>query len=274
MGRGIAKVEVERYSGATHDPSQDSVAVEEPLEIRVSGETLAVTMRTPGHDRELALGFLWAEGILHALDEISSIAHCVRGDDEAGRGNAIEVTPAPGARLQLPDGELGRRGTLMSSACGVCGRRSIDDLLARCVPVQKGGPLARRVLLQAADQLRKAQPIFGETGGCHGAALFSLDGALVASFEDVGRHNAVDKLVGARLLAGRLPAREQFLLVSGRTSFEIVQKAVMAGISIVAGISAPSSLAIEVAAAAGVTLLGFVRADRFVAYTHQERIID
>jgi FdhD protein len=252
--------------------AEDLVIVEEPLEIRVAGDTLAVTMRTPGHDRELALGFLWAEGIVRALDEVGGVAHCNRGDDEDGRGNTIEVTPAPGARLCLPDGEAGRRGTLMSSACGVCGRRSIDDLLARCVPVAEGGRLLRRVLLSAVAALRPTQRLFAATGGCHGAALFQLGGEHLATFEDVGRHNAVDKLIGSRLLAGALPAHDQLLVVSGRTSFEIVQKAVMAGIPFVAGISAPSSLAIEVAARAGVTLIGFVRGDEFVVYSGAGRV--
>jgi FdhD protein len=243
----------------------DEIAVEEPLEIRVSGDPLAITMRTPGNDRELVLGFLWAEGVIASLADVGSVAHCGRTGDP-GRQNTIDVTPAPGARLALPDGIGARRGTLTTSACGVCGRRSIDDLLARCVPLGESARLSRAAAVRAVESLRASQPLFARTGGCHGAALADATGALVATFEDVGRHNAVDKLVGARLLAGGLPAREHTLVVSGRTSFEIVQKALAAGIPHVVGISAPSSLAIDTARRAGVTLLGFVRGGDLVVY--------
>jgi FdhD protein len=225
---GVREVEVERHEHGAVTRDRDRVVVEEPLEIRVAGETLAVTMRTPGHDRELALGFLWSEGVIGSLDDVGGVAHCTRGDDPAARGNAIEVTAAPGARLRLPEGEAGRRGTIVTSACGVCGRRSIEDLLARCGPVAPAGRIAPDVLQRAADSLRQTQAIFAGTGGCHGAALLRFDGEHVATFEDVGRHNAVDKLVGARLLARALPAAAHLLVVSGRTSFEIVQKAATA----------------------------------------------
>ena len=269
----IRSVRVTRVSAESMHTADDSLVVEEPLEIRVSGDTLAVTMRTPGHDRELVLGFLWAEGIVRSLDDVSSVTHCGRVGDE-GFGNTIEVTPAPGARLALPDEPLARRGTVTTSACGVCGRRSIDDLLARCQPVATRAVMKRSAVLRAAASLREGQPLFAKTGGCHAASLVTLEGERVATFEDVGRHNAVDKLVGSRLLARALPASEYALVVSGRTSFEIVQKAVAAGIPIVIGVSAASSLAVEVAERAGVTLLGFTRGAEFALYAGPERIQD
>lgn len=265
-------IEVTRLSAAGASRAPDDVAVEEPLEIRVAGDTLAVTMRTPGHDRELALGLLWAEGIIASLDDVASVTHCARADDE-GRKNTIEVTAAAGARLRLPDDSPARRGTLTSSACGVCGRRSIDDLLARCRPVDASATMSRAAILRAVATLRERQPLFARTGGCHGASLVTLDGEHVATFEDVGRHNAVDKLVGAMLLARQLPLSRSALVVSGRTSFEIVEKAIAAGISIVVGVSAPSSLAIDVARSAGVALAGFARGEQMVVYAGESRVV-
>ena len=267
----VRSFEVDRVAAEGRTHAADEVVVEEPLEIRVASDTLAITMRTPGQDRELALGFLWAEGIIASLDDVASVAHCGRTNDE-GKLNTIEVTPAPGARLRLPDDSPARRGTLTSSACGVCGRRSIEDLLARCGPLGKKSSITRAALVLGVEALRATQPVFARTGGCHGAALVTLEGAHVATFEDVGRHNAVDKLVGAMLLARRIPLSSHALVVSGRTSFEIVQKAVAAGISIVAGISAPSSLAIDVARGAGVLLVGFVRGEKCVVYAGGDRI--
>ncbi len=254
--------------------ADDAVIVEEPLAIRVSGDTLAVTMRTPGHDRELVLGFLWAEGVIASRDDVSAIAHCGRPGDE-GFGNTIEVTPAPGARLRLPEeaneGSV-RRGTLTTAACGVCGRRSIDDLLERCTRLSTAATMSGAAIEHAVEGLRARQPVFARTGGCHAASLVTLEGEHLVTFEDVGRHNAVDKVVGARILAGAIPSPDHALVVSGRTSFEIVQKAVAAGIPFVVGVSAASSLALDVAARAGVTLVGFARGGRFVAYTGAERI--
>jgi FdhD protein len=236
----------------------EEVAVEEPLEIRIAGDTVAITMRTPGHDRELVLGFLWAEGIVSDVGGVSAIAHCGRPGDE-GYGNTIEVTLAPGVRFD-PDHAV-RRGTVTTSACGICGRRSIDDLLARMSRLEPHEPIASAGITRVVRTLRDHQPLFARTGGCHAASLATHAGEHVATFEDVGRHNAVDKLVGARLLAGAL-AREAghcMLVVSGRTSFEIVQKAFAARVPIVAGISAPSTLAVDLARRVGITLLGFVR---------------
>jgi FdhD protein len=251
----------------------DEVVVEEPLEIRIAGETLAVTMRTPGHDRELVLGFLWSERLIASLKDVAAIAHCGRPGD-AAFGNTIEVTPAPGVGLAVPDDPLARRGTITTSACGVCGRRSIDDLLARCAPVASGARMPRGAVTRAVDTLASRQPLFARTGGCHAASLATLQGEHVATFEDVGRHNAVDKAVGHALLAASLPAAERALVVSGRTSFEIVQKAVAAGVPIVVGVSASSSLAVDLARRAGVTLLGFARRGDFVVYAGGDRIAE
>jgi FdhD protein len=251
----------------------DEVVVEEPLEIRIAGETLAVTMRTPGHDRELALGFLWSEGLLTSIRDVGGVAHCGRSGTEV-LGNTIEVTPAPGARLEVPDDGMRRRGTLVTSACGVCGRRSIDDLLARCAKLDANHVKMRRsAVMRAVEGLAARQPVFARSGGCHAASLVSLDGEHLVTFEDVGRHNAVDKVVGASLLTGRVPASDSALVVSGRTSFEIVQKAVAARIPIVIGVSASSSLAVDLARGAGVTLVGFARRGDFVVYARGERIV-
>ena len=222
-------------------------------------------MRTPGADRELVLGFLWAEGIITSKDDVGSVAYCGKTGDP-GRENTMDVIPAAGAKLRLPDEERARRGTLTTSACGVCGRRSIDDLLARCGALPKSRTMHKTAIVRAVATLRDTQPLFGRSGGCHGAGLFTKDGAHVATFEDVGRHNAVDKLVGSLVLAGKLPATDHALVVSGRTSFEIVQKAVAAGISVIVGVSAPSSLAIDLAKSCGVTLVGFARGDTFAVY--------
>lgn len=271
MKPGTAAIDITRRGPDGVKALSDQVAVEEPLEIRVAGDTLSVTMRTPGHDRELALGFLWAEGIISSLADVGAVAHCGRAGEKE-RQNTLEITLAPGARLTLPGDAMAHRGTLTTSACGVCGRKSIEDLLARCVPVDTRARMTRLAVLAAVESLRSRQPLFARTGGCHGAALVDLTGSPVAAFEDVGRHNAVDKLVGARLLAGEIPASEHALIVSGRTSFEIVQKAIAAGIPIIIGISAASSLAIDTARRAGVALVGFVREASFVVYAGEERI--
>jgi FdhD protein len=249
----------------------DVVVAEEPLEIRVSGDAIATTLRTPGHDRELALGFLVAEGVIHSIDDVSGVAHCGR-PGEAGWGNVIEVTPAPGARFDVDALGAARRGTLTTAACGVCGRRSIDDLIARAAPLTSMHRVACAVLASCVDAMRLRQRIFAATGGCHGASLFTLAGEHAVTHEDVGRHNAVDKVLGAMALARALPLTQHVLVVSGRAGFEIVQKAHAAGVAIVASVSAPSAMAVELAHAAGVTLVGFVRGASLVAYAHHERL--
>jgi FdhD protein len=273
MATSIRRVGCLRIAGASREEEDDDVAVEEPLEIRISGETLAVTMRTPGNDRELVLGFLLAEGVIARAEDVSSIAHCGRAGDEA-RENTIEVTLAPGIRPPIDEetGMLARRGTLTTSACGVCGRRSIDDLLARSAPVGPGERLRASIVSDVVAALRARQPVFGRTGGCHAASLATFRGEHVATFEDVGRHNAVDKVLGSRVLAGATPLAGHVLVVSGRSSFEIVQKAVAARIPVVASVSAPSSLAIDLARRANVTLAGFVRDGTMTVYAGADRL--
>jgi len=271
---GIAHREVVRMS-ASGEPSGrlDLVAVEEPLDIRVDGETIAVTMRTPGQDSDLALGFLYAEGIIRGPDDVGAVAHCGHPGDE-GYGNVIDVRSAGGHRID-PERVLDSvRWSTTTSSCGVCGRRSIDGLLARCAPLPREGSLRPEEVIRAMEQLASAQPIFARTGGLHASALFASDGAVLASAEDVGRHNAVDKAIGSLLRrralgvshpAGRAPV---LLAVSGRASFEIIQKAAAAKVPVVASVSAPSSLAIDLAARAGVALAGFVREDHFNVYAN------
>jgi len=258
----------------THHP--DTVAVEEPLEVRVDGETVAVTMRTPGSDADLALGFLFSEGMIGGAGDVGSVAHCGRPGEE-GYGNVIDVHSAGGHRID-PDRVLeGRRWSTTSSACGVCGRRSIDGLLERCAPVGEAPAIAPEEILRDMARLAQLQPVFVRTGGLHAAAAFAAGGALLASAEDVGRHNAVDKVVGALLRGGIVVGAPgvgaAVLAVSGRTSFEIVQKAAAARIPVVSGVSAPSSLAVELALATGIALCGFARGDRLNVYTHAGRVV-
>jgi FdhD protein len=251
----------------------DDVAVEEPLEIRVAGDPLSVTMRSPGADRELALGFLYAEGIIHSADDVGSVAHCGRPGEE-GFGNVIDVLPGAGVVL-APEQVAGtRRGTITTSACGVCGRRSIDDLARRCAPVRDESRVEAALLARLCEGMRAQQRLFARTGGVHAAALHDLAGAAPPIIhEDVGRHNAVDKVVGTLVLARALPATGRALLVSGRASFEIVQKAAAAGIAIVASVSAASSLAIDLAARMDMTLAAFVRGESMSVYTGARRIV-
>ena len=273
------QIEVARLERESRESREDQVVVEEPLEIRIVGETLAITMRTPGHDFDLVLGFLWAEGIIRSREDVSSIAHCGRtGTPE--KENTVDVKLVPGLRTPLDDIDaplFARRGTITTSACGVCGRRSIDDLLTRFERVPDGARLSRAAVTAAVAGLRERQPIFARTGGCHAASLLTSSGEHVVTFEDVGRHNAVDKVVGSRLRAEvgdrpRLPLAHHLLVVSGRSSFEIVQKAIAAGIPVVASVSAPSSLAVSLASQGNVTLVGFARGDAMTVYTGASRI--
>jgi FdhD protein len=270
--RRMHRVEVIRVGGGMAERRQDLAAAEEPLEIRLNGAPFVVTMRTPGADRELAAGLLVSERIVESLDDIGTIRHCGRATDQ-GEENVIDVTLA-GAGVARAEAALsGRRLVTTTSACGVCGRRSIDDLMENVAPVTAGWSMPAAVAAALPGRLRAAQAVFDETGGLHAAGLFDRHGELVASAEDVGRHNAVDKVIGGQLLGERWPLGELALFVSGRTSFEIVQKAVVAGIPIVGAVSAPSSLAISLARAARVTLLGFVRGDTLNIYAGEQRIL-
>lgn len=247
---------------------QDYLVGEEPLEMRLDGTPLTVTMRTPGHDLELAAGFLFTEGVISSREQIASLGYGKTERQEAS-GNIVEVT-LQGAEF---DRERMQRNFFVASSCGICGKASIDA-------VRRGGiqpPNAQLrvdpdLLCSLPDKLRAAQTIFGRTGGLHAAALFSTGGELLALREDVGRHNAVDKVVGWALLEGRLPLSDSMLMVSGRGGFEIVQKALAAGLPLMASVSAPSSLAVRLARELGLTLVGFLRGRRFIVYSGEERL--
>lgn len=251
----------------------DHVATEEPLEIRlVQGETtrtVAVTMRTPGSDPELALGFLFAEGVIAHRGQVRRAAPC-KGPD-AGCANILEVELAPG----VPQPELAGldRHFFSTSACGVCGKAGLDALKLRVTAEIPPGPVVSPETIAALpDRLRQAQGLFDATGGLHAAALFDVEGRLLAAREDVGRHNALDKLIGWAFREDRLPLHDHIVMVSGRSSYEILQKSLMAGVPVVCAVSAPSSLAVELARDFGVTLIGFLRGDRFNVYSGVERI--
>ena len=267
----ITRVPVLRRGEA--DAVGDFVAVEEPLEIRLAGETVAVIVRTPGDDHKLALGYLYGEGIIDSAQDATVVYHCGRPGEE-GYGNVIEISPAAGARIDWDRLDASRRGGITNSACGVCGRASIDDLMKSISPMPPVPPLPAARIAQAMEALRSNQPAFEATGGTHAAALWARDGSLIAAHEDVGRHNTVDKIVGALLLmrAGGAEPEPALLTVSGRAGFEIVQKAARAAIPVVASVSAPTSLSVELARTAGVALLGFVRNGRMNVYTCSERI--
>jgi FdhD protein len=257
--------------GATRVASRDQVAVEEPLEVRVNASPFAVIMRTPGADRDLAAGFLLAEDVVRAVDEIGLIEHCQDVDAE-GRGNVLNVTVTGEAVGRLDERLSGRRQVMMTASCGLCGRRTIESLRARVAAVQGRWTVPAGVIGRLPDTLRSCQRVFDATGGLHAAGLFDLEGRLLLLAEDVGRHNAVDKIVGRMLLENRLPLDGTLLQVSGRTSFELVQKALLAGIPLIAAVSAPSSLAIDLAEQSGMTLCGFVRGKGFNVYAHEGRI--
>ena len=261
-----------RIRGPVRTTRPDTVAAEEPLEIRLTGTPLAVTMRTPGDDFDLVHGFLATEGVIRSADDIAGLRYCNSVDDD-GRNtyNVVDVDLAPG--VPIPDNGL-ERNFYTSSSCGVCGKASIDairtktsyDVAADDVQV----PL--EVLLALPDRLRAAQRVFDKTGGLHAAGLFDAAGELLCLREDVGRHNAVDKVVGWALRDGRLPLRGTVLLVSGRASFELTQKAWMAGIPALVAVSAPSSLAVDLAQEAGMTLVGFLRGETMNVYTGAHRL--
>ena len=262
MKGNIITAPIRKVDPASTSAEQDLVAVEEPLQIRLGDRDFAITMRTPGQDRELAAGFLFTEGVITSLDQISAITPDDRG--------AVTVELAPGVEV-----DFAARNFYVTSSCGVCGKASIDGLkAAHCASPPRGVPQIQSSLIPALpDKLREAQPVFSHTGGLHGAGLFNATGDLLAVREDVGRHNAVDKLIGAMFLEAKTPLHENILMLSGRISFELVQKALMAGIPIVAAVGAPSSLAIETALHFGMTLIGFLRGPRYNVYSGHERLV-
>ncbi len=275
-------VDVVRLRGSRWQMETDRAATEEPLEIRLNGEPFAVIMRTPGADRELAAGFLLSERIVRSADDLGTIEHCTAVDPGADSGapqqgraaaNIINVTLAGEAAASLDLVLRERRNVTMTSSCGLCGRRTIESLAVDVPPLRSTMTIAAATLVTLPQKLRVAQSVFDDTGGIHAAGLFTSNGALVDIAEDVGRHNAVDKVVGRMLMLERLPLADHILCVSGRTSFEILQKALFAGIPVVAAVSAPSTLAIDLAQAFNITLAGFVRGDSCNIYAHASRIV-
>ena len=263
-------VDVTRVGADGASRTTDMAATEEPLDVRLHGQSFAVIMRTPGKDRELAAGFLMSERVIRSGDDLGAVEHC-RHPDQRRAHHVVDVFLRGGAASRVPALLEGRRQIVANSSCGVCGRATIDELAADIAPLPPGPPVHVDVIRALPDRLRTTQRTFDETGGLHGAALFTATGELIGSAEDVGRHNAVDKVFGALLLADA-PSHPAVLVVSGRVSFEIVQKAWIGGVGIVVAVSAPTSLAIELAREAGISLLGFVRGASLNIYTHTARI--
>ncbi|HEX7861541.1 MAG TPA: formate dehydrogenase accessory sulfurtransferase FdhD [Verrucomicrobiae bacterium] len=260
---------VRHRPGESAHTAEDWLAREEPLEIRVRGRSVAVTMRTPGNDPELACGFLVTEGILKTRGDVVEVAHCASGE-AAKFGNVINVFVSP--KVEVNFDELTRH-VFASSSCGLCGKASIDSVHQHFPPIRLVPKLRAEILRSLPEKLIPAQTAFSKTGGVHAAALFNLHGELQVLREDVGRHNAMDKVVGWALLNGRLPLSDSVILVSGRASFEILQKALAAGIPLVAAVSAPSSLAVEFARESGQALIGFLRGGSFNIYAGEQSII-
>jgi FdhD protein len=265
-----ARRRVTRIAENSREIRFDSLVAEEPLEIRVGGRPLAVTMRTPGNDFELAAGFLLTEGLIAGAGDLAAISYCPGPDVQAF--NVLDVALAPG--VPLPPAEAARP-FVTTSSCGLCGKASIDTVRSKSVHDVASDPLRvpAAVLCDLPDRLRQAQKVFDRTGGLHAAGLFDGDGNLVCVREDVGRHNAFDKVLGWAAMNGRLPLRGHLMLASGRASFELVQKALMAGVPLLAAVSAPSDLAAQLAEEAGMTLVGFLRGDTMNVYAGAERVV-
>jgi FdhD protein len=273
MGRVTTRARVTRIDASRVDARPDTLVVEEPLEIRVGGRPLAVTMRTPGSDVELAQGFMLTEGLIGERADVAAVRYCRSNrPDAANAYNVLDVDLAAG--VTLPDVGI-ERNFYTTSSCGVCGKASLDAIVQRT----RHSPIDDPVVVESAAlsamprDLRNAQKVFASTGGLHAAALFTADGDLMVVREDVGRHNAVDKVIGWAVEHDRVPLTGTVLFVSGRASFELAQKAVMAGIPILAAVSAPSSLAVELARSAGLTLVGFVRGESMNVYAHERRVV-
>jgi len=265
------KVRVIRVTGESLVRTEDVAAAEEPLDIRLHDRSFAIVMRTPGQYGELAAGFLLSERVVRSADDIGAVEHC-RHPDHSEVHHVVNVFLRGDAATRVTEHLEKRRQVVANSSCGVCGRASIDELKADVAPLHAAWSVESDVIRALPGRLRACQSTFDETGGLHAAALFSRDGAVLRSAEDVGRHNAVDKIVGAALLDDQLPLADALLMVSGRVSFEIVQKAWVAGVPLVAAISAPTSLAVDLAREAGITLIGFLRDHAFNIYTHEVRV--
>ena len=264
-----SSIEIVKYRADELPSAQaDEVAVEEPLEIRVEGHSVAVVMRTPGHDRELAAGFALTEGIVREGSEIFEITSCLT--NEKSTENVVNISLTDPARFDTT--KLSRH-IFTSSSCGICGKATIAAAMQQLPPIESAPTIAASTLLQLSEKLSAAQETFQRTGGLHACALFDAKGELLLLREDVGRHNALDKLIGHQLLAQQLPLNNCILLLSGRVSFEMTQKALAAGIAIIAAISAPTSLAVEFARANNQTLIGFLRGATMNIYAGEERVI-
>ncbi|MFC0547668.1 formate dehydrogenase accessory sulfurtransferase FdhD [Kutzneria chonburiensis] len=273
MGRVTVRRPVLKLSHQGERSRPDALAAEEPLELRIDGKAVAVTMRTPGNDVELAHGFLLTEAVIGDREDISAARYCAgTGPDGRNTYNVLEVSLSPG--VAPPDVGV-ERNFYTTSSCGVCGKAALDavKLRTRYSPADDDCAVSTDVLTTLPDKLRAAQKVFDSTGGLHGAGLFTTDGELLVAREDVGRHNAVDKVIGWAVQSGLIPLRGLVLMVSGRASFELVQKAAMAGIPVLAAVSAPSSLAAELAEEQGMTLIGFLRGDSMNVYTGADRVL-
>jgi FdhD protein len=270
MSQATGRRKVTRVTvGAETIRRVDTLTTEEPMEIRVARKPLAVTMRTPGDELDLALGFLFTEGVIGSPDDVTTAILCAGDNDEQNTFNVVDVTLAP----HVPPPDLStERNFYTTSSCGVCGKASIDAIRVRSRFHVDGPTVSAALLAELPDRLRDAQRSFARTGGLHAAGLFTAEGELIAAREDVGRHNAVDKLIGWALRENRLPLSGVVLMLSGRASFELVQKAWMAGVGLVAAVSAPSTLAVDLAEEAGMTLVGFLRAPTMNVYCHPGRV--
>jgi FdhD protein len=279
--RSVGLTQVSEWDDGALRRKDDYLAAEEPLEIRVGDEPLSVTMRTPGHDRELAAGFLFTEGLIQSRGQLTGLDFAAPENGSqnspqsaaqggAKNGNVVQVEISPDA---APDMEKMRRHFFAASSCGICGKASIDAIRSRGLAAPNPDfRLDAEILVRLPERLRSAQDVFERTGGLHAAALFNPHGELLVLREDIGRHNAVDKVIGWALLENRVPIADCVLVVSGRGGFEIVQKAIAAGLPVVASVSAPSSLAVQLARELRLTLIGFLRGRRFVIYSGEERI--
>ena len=270
--RSLDLTQVSEWDEGKVQRKDDYLAAEEPLEIRIGEHPLSVTMRTPGDDLELAAGFLLTEGLVQRREQIATLEHDPGDRENPGalRGNVVRAELAPDA---MPDFDKMRRHFFAASSCGICGKASIDSVRARVMhPPNSDFRLDPEVLVKLPDELRASQAVFGRTGGLHAAALFDARGKLLVLREDIGRHNAVDKVIGWAILENRMPLKDVVMLVSGRGGFEIIQKAIVAGLPVVASVSAPSSLAVQLAREMNLTLIGFLRGRRFVVYAGDDRL--
>ncbi|MCB0931572.1 MAG: formate dehydrogenase accessory sulfurtransferase FdhD [Mycobacterium sp.] len=273
MGRVTARRRISRVTTGGTEERAETLVVEEPLEIRVNGSPVTVTMRTPGSDVELAQGFLLTEGVIGRRDDVATVRYCQgAGADGLNTYNVLDVTLSPDVPPPVPEVT---RNFYTTSSCGVCGKASLDAvrLASRHSPGDDPTAVPSATLATLPNRMRSAQKVFASTGGLHAAGLFTVEGESLAVREDVGRHNAVDKVIGWALESGRVPLTGTVLLVSGRASFELTQKAVMAGIPILAAVSAPSSLAVDLAAESGLTLVAFLRGDSMNVYSRADRLL-